>query len=78
MNLFLLLVSACFCSLRVALPSSGIDRGDIFKDLAHVWVGLILGAAIVTTHYKLPPRVYLWALFLLLIAVEVGAGLLKG
>lgn len=71
-------VSIIFGTLRAALPGSGLDFRDTFKDLAHVWVGLLLGGALVASYYKLPPRATLWALFVLLCVVEVCAALLKG
>lgn len=34
-----------FATLRLTLPVSGLNSADIFKDLAHVWVGIVIGLA---------------------------------
>lgn len=39
-------VSVVFGLLRAVLPVRGLDRRDVFKDLAHLWVGGLYGAAL--------------------------------
>lgn len=34
--------------LRFVLPAPGLDTADIYKDIAHLFVGGILGAALAT------------------------------
>lgn len=38
-----LLLSLAFAVGRVVLPAPGLDGGDVFKDLAHLWVGGLIG-----------------------------------
>lgn len=46
MMLFLFLVTVLFGVLRFVVPVEGkINKQDIFKDLAHIWVGLLIGVA---------------------------------
>lgn len=42
--LFALCLSIVFVVLRFTLPVHGLDSKDIFKDLAHIFVGWLLGA----------------------------------
>ncbi len=47
MFVVLLLVSVVFGVLRFVVPVSGkIEQRDVYKDLAHIWVGLLFGVAI--------------------------------
>jgi hypothetical protein len=48
-RLTLLLVCIAFAGLRFTLPVRGLDLRDTFKDLAHVFVGGLFGAAIYAT-----------------------------
>jgi hypothetical protein len=49
--------SAVFALLRFALPSTGEIHGDdVFKDLAHLWVGGLFGAALALTLTP-PPEI---------------------
>ncbi len=41
-----ILLCIIFAVLRFALPSAGLNSNDIFKDLAHIFVGTLLGAAL--------------------------------
>lgn len=42
-----LAVTAAFAILRFVLPVSGsVNHADIFKDLAHVWVGILFGVGL--------------------------------
>ena len=70
---------------RILLPSHGLHGADVFKDLAHVFVGVLFGAAIVATircpvQHGRPhvcPEIWLWCLALGLTAVEVFAAIFK-
>lgn len=43
----LIVVSVVFGVARFVVPVSGaINRADIYKDLAHIWVGILIGVAI--------------------------------
>ncbi len=59
------------CILRFILPTSGLNSADIYKDLAHVLVGLVLGLAMATKE-KL-----LWLAFAVMCIVEVTAVLVR-
>ncbi len=40
--------SLLFGYLRFVVPVSGkVNPSDIFKDMAHIWVGILIGAALV-------------------------------
>lgn len=39
-------LSAVFGVARLTLPAHGLQKRDVFKDLAHLWVGGLFGAAI--------------------------------
>lgn len=42
-----LIVSVAVGGLRFVLPvSGGVNKADIYKDMAHLWVGGLIGAAI--------------------------------
>lgn len=43
-NFFVIAVCVAFAVLRLTLPVRGLDARDVFKDLAHVWVGFLIGA----------------------------------
>lgn len=41
-----ILITIIFGILRFILPVSGeINKKDIFKDMAHIWVGILFGLA---------------------------------
>lgn len=46
-TIILVLVVLGFAVARIALPSHGLHPEDTFKDLAHLFVGGLFGAAIV-------------------------------
>ena len=47
MNAILVVVSIAFGVARFIVPVSGkINKGDIYKDLAHIWVGVLIGVAV--------------------------------
>ena len=49
-------VTVIFAVLRMVLPSSGhVNHDDIFKDLAHLYVGGMFGAAIAWTYVAVVP-----------------------
>ncbi len=84
--LFLLLVAIAFGVARFIVPVEGrIDHADIFKDLAHVFVGGCFGAAIQATasnsNKKLGQAIfdaaYLWAIAIGLTILEVVAFLAR-
>lgn len=61
----LIVVSATFGVARFIVPVSGrVNRADIFKDLAHIWVGLLIGVAIVLGGW-------LWLLPVALMVLEI-------
>ncbi len=91
---FLALLSLMFVIARFVVPVEGrIDHADIFKDLAHVFVGGLFGAAIITTkrNYEMIPQtlgtfriipaalaeIRLWALAVGLTSLEVIAFLIR-
>lgn len=42
----LAVVTAIFGVLRFVVPVAGeVNHADIFKDLAHIWVGVLIGVA---------------------------------
>lgn len=46
MYYFLLFISALFAVARFVVPVEGrIEPADIFKDVAHIWVGVLFGVA---------------------------------
>lgn len=45
--ILIVLLTLGFAVARFLVPVHGLNKGDIFKDLAHVYVGGLLGAAIV-------------------------------
>lgn len=49
MKPFLIIVSILFGIARFVVPVSGqINQADIFKDMAHLWIGFVFGNAIGT------------------------------
>lgn len=72
MLLIFALISICFAILRFVIPVEGkVNKKDIYKDLAHIWVGVLIGYAIGTGERDV------WLLFVGLTAIEVGAFLLR-
>lgn len=65
------LVSLVFAGLRFILPSQGLNRKAVFKDLAHLWVGGLFGAAAASGEG------WLWRAALFLTFVEVVAFFIK-
>jgi hypothetical protein len=62
------LVALVFGFLRFVLPVSGhLNQGDVFKDLAHVFVGLVIGLALATRNR------WLWGIAVGLTVLEVVA-----
>ena len=45
-TLFVLIVAISFGIVRFMVPVHGLNDADIFKDLAHIFVGGLFGAAI--------------------------------
>ena len=75
-------VTICFAVARFLVPVSGqINRGDIYKDFAHIWVGFLFGAAYGMTGYvprddggfEIVTTGEIWALAVFLTAIEVVA-----
>ena len=48
-TLFVLIVAISFGIVRFMVPVHGLNDADIFKDLAHIFVGGLFGAAIAET-----------------------------
>lgn len=77
-----------FAVARFTLPVSGLDSRDMFKDLAHIWVGCLLGAAVFAPSYNQDRsdypndagdrKILLWILFCGLTLAEVVAFLFRG
>lgn len=42
----LIIISLGFSIARFLVPVRGLDFRDTFKDMAHIWVGILLGIAI--------------------------------
>lgn len=60
-------ITIAFACLRIILPATGeIHQEDIFKDLAHIWVGVLLGVAITLKKEWLP-----WILLASITVVEI-------
>lgn len=72
--LLLIITTIGFATTRVFTPAQGLDLTGptIFKDIAHVFVGGLFGAAIYAKRDWL-----LWSLAVGLTAVEVAAAVLK-
>ena len=71
---YVALVVACVMlgALRLALPSNGINPSDVFKDLAHLFVGGLFGAAInAKTDWRL------WIAAVGMVALEIVAFVTK-
>lgn len=47
-TIILLILCGIIGVLRFTLPVSGLKQEDLFKDLAHVFVGILFGIAIVS------------------------------
>lgn len=70
--IYLIAITVIIGTLRFILPvSGGINKSDIYKDVAHLFVGGLFGAAFATS---LP--IY-WQLGLGLMALEVVAFLIR-
>ena len=72
MYYILVIVTIIFAIARFIVPVEGrIDHADIFKDLAHLYVGFLFGWAAATTYeMKFWKR---WGLAIGLTAIEVIA-----
>ena len=68
-KLVLILSTYVLCVLRFALPTHNLNPQDIFKDIAHVYVGILIGLA--SKHKSI------WFLVAILIIVEVIAVIIK-
>lgn len=74
MFIFLLLVSLAFGIARFIVPVEGkINKKDIFKDMAHLWVGFLFGAAAFSIHASVWEAPAWWALPIGLTVLEVAA-----
>jgi hypothetical protein len=75
---FLLLVTVAFGAVRCATmeeaPPIELTFFNVFKDFAHVWVGLLIGGAIFTDSRS--SRAWLLTLAVGVTAVETAAALL--
>ena len=83
----ILVVTSLVGVSRFIVPISGLDAEDIYKDMAHLWVGFLFGAA-VYCPWKLrnsydcynsdgDEKVFLWVFALGLTAIEVIAFLVR-
>lgn len=70
---FVLLVSLAFGAARLALPSHGVSADDVFKDFAHIWVGILIGVAVALGRKSK----FYWFLVFALTCLELAAALLK-
>ncbi len=43
--IFIAAVTLAFAIARFIVPVHGLDHSDIFKDFAHIWVGILVGGA---------------------------------
>ena len=43
--IYILVITAIVGVGRFFVPVSGLDSADIYKDIAHIWVGILVGAA---------------------------------
>lgn len=58
LNFILFTGAVGFGIARFIVPVEGkISHEDIFKDLAHIFVGILFGVAICSTWGRLPPKV---------------------
>jgi hypothetical protein len=49
---FMVIVSLCFAVSRFVVPVAGkVNTGDIYKDMAHLWVGFVFGWAAAGNAY---------------------------
>lgn len=78
----LLYITAVFGILRFTLPVEGrINKKDIYKDLAHIWIGLLFGMALATTDvvqyvdgsWGLDSNWWIWAMAIGITVLEVVA-----
>ena len=67
----IVLLTIIFAILRCILPTNGLNSADVFKDLAHCFVGGLFGAAITTKQLRF------WALAIGLTVLEVIAALVR-
>ena len=86
MKWLLVPIALGFAVARFALPSHDLHGDDVFKDLAHVFVGGLFGGAIVATLRGCPvqddkPHIcleaLLWVLAISLTVLEVLAAVFK-
>ncbi len=69
----LLVMCLVIAVLRVVIPAPGIRTDDIFKDLAHIFVGGLFGAAFTSHACKGEHTGYLYAMAVGLTSIEVLA-----
>ena len=74
-KVFLVVVlSGAFAVMRALIPAHGVSREDVFKDMAHIWIGILIGAWFTLRSYKPLDghlrRLYGW-LIVFLIVVEL-------
>jgi hypothetical protein len=73
MQKWFLITTVVFAILRFVLPSSGeIHSDDIFKDLAHLWVGFLLASALFRGG-SLESKILDWWMFWGICGVEIVA-----
>ncbi len=70
---FLLGISAIFAVARFLVPVEGLSQADIFKDLAHLWVGFLFGAAWFKKSDDDEEKILYWILPVTLTVIEVIA-----
>lgn len=81
--LYIGLITLAFAVLRFIVPvTGGVNQADVFKDLAHIWVGGLFGMAIIQTKFDripndsyeaYPSSVILWCFAIGITIVEVVA-----
>lgn len=71
----LVVVALTFAVLRFTIPMPGLDLSiaSLYKDMAHIFVGVMFGAAIVSTIAWGWKSVWVWILAAGLTLVEVAA-----
>ena len=71
MKVVLIAICLVFALLRIVLPTEGFRPSDVFKDLAHVFVGGLFGAALATRRRDL------WGMAIGLTILEVVVAMIK-
>lgn len=79
-------ITMTFAFLRFVVPVSGkLNKRDVYKNLAHIWVGILLGIAIASTGVAFNAagwptfdfNGWYWGLAIGLTAVEVVAFIVR-